>query len=169
MRICGLVGLLVMLAGFSAAQDTNFSTGPQYLLNGPPLFARSIATPSLSLSAPPPQRNSSEEAIPSTNTTSNEALPEFNGKADLLPVYYGDKNESVIEISSSEASNEATAPLPASITQTGVSAMVDMQILRQRGYGVMPSEVAAYWKAHKMHATHRYTNADIERLHAAAN
>ena len=42
--------LLVVLAGISFAQDTNFSAGPQYLITGgaSPLLLQSIATPSLS-------------------------------------------------------------------------------------------------------------------------
>jgi hypothetical protein len=41
--------LVVVLAGMSFAQDTNFSAGPQYLItNGSPLLLQPIATPSLS-------------------------------------------------------------------------------------------------------------------------
>ncbi|MGC2473400.1 MAG: hypothetical protein WA485_03635 [Candidatus Sulfotelmatobacter sp.] len=47
--------LVVSLAGLSFAQDTNFPAGPQYLVtSGSPMFLQSIATPSLSLSAPMP-------------------------------------------------------------------------------------------------------------------
>jgi hypothetical protein len=49
LRFCFLV---VVLAGMSFAQDTNFSAGPQYLItNGSPLLLQSIATPSLSFSS----------------------------------------------------------------------------------------------------------------------
>lgn len=48
---CLLVVLLV-LSGISAAQDTNFPVGPQYLITyGNPLFLHPIETPSLSLSS----------------------------------------------------------------------------------------------------------------------
>jgi hypothetical protein len=41
---------LLALVGFSFAQDTNFSAGPQYLVTtGSPMLLRPIATPSLSL------------------------------------------------------------------------------------------------------------------------
>ena len=41
---------LLALVGFSFAQDTNFSAGPQYLVTtGSPMLLRPIVTPSLSL------------------------------------------------------------------------------------------------------------------------
>jgi hypothetical protein len=49
LRFCFLV---VVLAGMSFAQDTNFSAGPQYLINNAsPLLLQSIATPSMSFSS----------------------------------------------------------------------------------------------------------------------
>jgi hypothetical protein len=51
-----LVSTLLILSseGIAFSQDTNFATGPQYLMNyGSPLLARSISTPSLSLAGPP--------------------------------------------------------------------------------------------------------------------
>ena len=45
--------LLFALMGIGAAQDTNFPAGPQYLITfDSPMFARPLATPSLSLNAP---------------------------------------------------------------------------------------------------------------------
>jgi hypothetical protein len=41
---------LLILAGISFAQDTNFPVGPQYLVTGNPMLLQPIATPSLSLS-----------------------------------------------------------------------------------------------------------------------
>lgn len=51
-----LLSLLVLsLSGLSFAQDTNFPTGPQYLVTGgSPMLLQSITTPSLSLNAPMP-------------------------------------------------------------------------------------------------------------------
>lgn len=44
--------LLLALAGTCFAQDTSFSTGPQYLItSGSPQFAKPIATPSLTFSS----------------------------------------------------------------------------------------------------------------------
>ena len=37
--------------------------------------------------------------------------------------------------------------------------------LREQGYGVTLAEVAAQWRAHRPHASRRYTNRDVERLH----
>ena len=62
MRFCGLLCFLFALAGFSAAQDSNFSVGPQYLTNyGSPMFLRPIATPTLSLGEGSPARLAAEE------------------------------------------------------------------------------------------------------------
>ena len=59
MRLRSLFLLLLILTGMSVAQDanqeTNFSAGPQYLItSNSPMFLRSIATPTLSLSTPVP-------------------------------------------------------------------------------------------------------------------
>src|SRR5437660_11261405 len=46
--------LLVLLAlGTAFGQDTNFAAGPEYLMQGSALFARSISTPSRSLTGRP--------------------------------------------------------------------------------------------------------------------
>ena len=51
MRLQPFLVLFVALVGISAAQETNFSVGPQYLITtGNALLLRPIATPSLSLS-----------------------------------------------------------------------------------------------------------------------
>jgi hypothetical protein len=71
---------------------------------------------------------------------------------------------SVVEISFAETST-ASRELPASILDTGVWQLTTAQALRERGYGVTLPEAAAYGKAHTGHASHVYTNADIDRLH----
>lgn len=39
MRLCGLVCFALVAVGMGAAQDSNFSAGPQYLMNyGSPMF-----------------------------------------------------------------------------------------------------------------------------------
>jgi hypothetical protein len=171
MRICGLLFLLFTFVGLSAAQDTNFSVGPQYLLNGPALFARPIATPSLSLSSPMPGAGPDFAANDRTNVRNApySSTPELEGQADLLPIYYGYPRVSVVEINFSEESREVFAALPASITNSGVTELVDAQVLRLRGYGITLPEASSYWKTHKASASHHYTNSDIERLHSAAN
>lgn len=64
MRQTLLFSLLVFAVPIFA-QDTNFPLGPQYLANGPSLFLRPIATPSLSFSS----------EIPSTYTETLEVAP----------------------------------------------------------------------------------------------
>src|SRR5258708_17688790 len=104
---------VLVLTTISAAQETNFAVGPQYLMtSGSPLFARSIATPSLSLG----------EATVSTGGASSAAspgdgviatTPGLQGQAAFCPIYYGVPRVSVIEISEPETSSRT---LPASIT-----------------------------------------------------
>jgi len=164
------------LAGACAAQDSNFSTGPQYLMNyGSPQFLHCIATPSLSLSAPPPNvsapatepATASEPSTPSAATASSEA----QRQPGLWSIYWGGpqasekvETSSVIEISGAEAPSN----LPASIVNVGVEVSTDAQSLRQQGYGVTVSEASSFWKTHKPHAPRVYTNRDIERLRSGA-
>lgn len=181
MRLATLFCSLLLMAGFTAAQDTNFSVGPQYLMtSGSPLFAQPIATPSLSLSTPPASLSASATEATSEPSSSSAGLP---SQPDLTRIYWGKpevaenaggnvaenasenatQNVSEIEITSAQP----TSPLPASILDTGVTAMTTVQALRQRGYGVPLGDTAAFWKSHKPHAIRVYTNADVQRLHAS--
>ena len=163
MRFAGSLCLLLALAGISAAQDTNFSTGPQYLITTPStMFLHSIATPSLSFgpaSAPAPQVTN-ETVIASQVVETPPTLP---NNADLARIYWGGRegggNSSEIEISATQSSLN----LPASIVDVGVTAMVGSQTLREEGYGISLADAAAFWKAHGGHASHTYTNKDVER------
>jgi hypothetical protein len=175
MRIFTLSCFLLFLTGYSAAQDTSFAAGPQYLLNGSPLLARSIATPSLSLDAPlppiAPTSIISPEAVTGVPYTTN---PLLEHQADLITIYYGVPNyyaasaASVVEISFPEGSAESFTGLPASIAENGVTELVDAQSLRLRGHGVTVAEAAAYWKHHTPPARRNFTNEDVKRLHAAS-
>ena len=159
---------LLLLVGVSAAQDSNFPDGPQYLMNyGSPLLARPIATPSLSLDSPVV----ASEMTPQDNVAAaeNEAVapvPEFLPQADLFPIYYGAPRVSFIEVSFREPGEKSAVlnPLPISFVETGVVELTDTQSLRLRGYGVTLPEAAAYWKAHHVSPPRVYTNADTERL-----
>ncbi|HLV86292.1 MAG TPA: hypothetical protein VKV39_04890 [Candidatus Sulfotelmatobacter sp.] len=62
-------------------------------------------------------------------------------------------------------SGQLPANLPASIMDPGVTGTANEQLLRERGYGAPLGDVAAYWKSHKGHALHIFTNSDLERLH----
>jgi|ERR1700678_2625463 len=166
--------LIVLSApGTAFAQDTNFATGPQYLMNsGSPMFAQSISTPSLTLASPPLEAGASNATGALSAGASDRDVPLPNPdalpKIDLFPIYYGQPSVSVIEISFSE-SQTPSASLPQSILDTGVSRIVTAEGLRARGYGVTLAEAAAYGKAHRVHATQVYTNADLVRLHGSGN
>jgi len=161
MRIRGALFLLLALSGFSAGQDTNFPVGPQYLMNyGSPLFARPIATPSLTFDTP---TQSAVAATPSSSSEAFATVPELEHQADLFPIYYGVPRVSVIEISYREPA-ERRPTLPLSIVNSGVAESTDAASLRVRGFGVTLGEAAGYWKINKAHARHLYTNEDIRRL-----
>jgi hypothetical protein len=168
MRLAILFCSLFALAGIGAAQDTNFSAGPQYLItSGSPTFLHSIATPSLSLEPSLPEVQSLPQIGPAVEEQPVVANPELPHGANLFPIYYGstmtETTTSVVEITSAELSPE----LPASITDTGVTGLTSAQSLRERGYGVPLGDTAAFWKAHKHPAAHVYSNADVQRLHAS--
>jgi hypothetical protein len=173
MRFACLLCLSMALAGVCAAQDsnqitrqdTNFSVGPQYLITSgfSPLFARPIATPSLSLGAPLPEIPNSPAIGPVIENQPIAANPELPRQPDLFPIYYGPPVTNVVEITSAEL----PPSLPASIVDTGVTGIADAQSLREQGYGVPLGDTAAFWKTHKSHASRVYTNADIQRLRSS--
>ena len=174
-----LSSVIFALAGAGVAQDSNFPTGPQYLMNyGSPMFLHSIATPSLSLSTPPPSVSSSAtEAVVASEASS--APLAFQSPAPLGRIYWGEpsKDEAGSETVSSEVNSganlieisgaEAPSNLPTSIVNVGVEETVDARALRQRGYGVTVAEAASFWKSHKPHAPRLYTNRDIDRVHGS--
>jgi hypothetical protein len=170
MRLACLFCSLMAVAGMSAAQDTNqatsqdttFSAGPQYLITSgfSQLFARPLATPSISLGAPLPEMQSLPAIGPTAENQPVAASSELPRQPDLFPIYYGPPATSVVEITSAEL----PPTLPASIVDTGVTGIADAQSLRERGYGLPLGDTAAYWKAHKPHASRVYTNADVQRL-----
>jgi hypothetical protein len=173
MRICRLLCFLLacLFLGFvvtSAAQEMNFSAGPQYLMtSGSPLFARSLETPSLSLATIPlatVATEPAENAASSPEYQQIEAVLEQQRQMALPSIYYGVPAPNVIDISFGDEES-ARAALPASITDTGVVNLTDTQVLQMRGYGITLSEAAAYWKSHKGHASRVYTNSDIASPH----
>src|SRR5208283_1987824 len=89
---CVLIVLSAM--GMAFAQDSNFATGPQYLMNyGSPLFAQPISTPSMSLAGPPIQVGAADATGVLSAGAGNQyvappsavALP----KIDFFPIFYG--------------------------------------------------------------------------------
>jgi hypothetical protein len=158
MRFSHLLLVLVALTGFSLAQDTNFSVGPQYLsITGPSIFLQPIATKSMSLDAPLPPVPSPREVGPPQPFVSNPVLA---GQADLFPIYYGYPPLPVIWLVGTQPEE-----LPASITAVSYIEFVDPQTLRERGIGVSVAEAAAFSKGHRSPALKVYTNDDLERFH----
>lgn len=167
--LCSMLFLLSSL-GIAFGQDTNFSSGPQYLMNGSPLFTRSISTPSIALTDPPLQIGASNATGVLITGAGNQAVQSPAADAlprtDLCPIYYGTRPRSVIEIILT--AEPSSVELPASIFDTGVSELITVQELRERGYGVTVVEGAAYGRAQARRAARVYTNADIDRLHSGS-
>jgi len=86
-----LVLFFLSLAGFSFAQDTTFSQGPQYLIvTGSPMFLRPIATPTLSFSSPISDPYNGTELSPShIASPTPRAANTFEGE-----VFWGERNPS---------------------------------------------------------------------------
>jgi hypothetical protein len=162
--------LVIFAAGTALSQEINFRSGPQYLMiAGSPIFARSISTPEISLNGPPLEvgaDNATALLIPGAQD--HTVLPPNPDKlpvVDLLPIYYGIRPVSDIEVSFAGASSETTSStLPASILDTGAGQTTTAQALRERGYGVSVAQAAAYAKAKLRPGTRIYTNGDIDRL-----
>src|ERR1700737_4560375 len=142
---------LLVLVGVSAAQDSNFPVGPQYLMNyGSPIFARPIATPSLSLDTPVVASETiSRGNVPAPDNEIVAAVSEVLSQVNLFPIYYGTPRVSVSELIFREPKEKSGSarPLPISLVESGVVEITDIQSLRLRGYGVTLPEAATYWKA----------------------
>lgn len=159
MRLTHLCFLFLVVTGiFAAAQDTNFSSGPQYLVTASSgSLLRPIATPTLFLDAPLPPVEPPLNFLPSVANQSSDSAPPPQIQLSLFPIFYGYPASSDIELTS-EVPREVPPSLGGFITIT------DAESLRARGYGMTLGAVAAYWKARKPHAPHVYTNADLLRL-----
>jgi hypothetical protein len=166
MRLITLLFLAV--STFGVAQDTNFPTGPQYLMNnGSPLLLHSIETPSLSLSTPlatapgaSPEQGSGEPRTP--------AFGELQTQAAIDRIYWGvptiaaenatpERSGGVVFISSRAASN-----LPSSVFDTGVTSIADADSVR--GRSVPLGDIARALKANRRPASHVFTNDNIGHL-----
>ena len=166
---------LLSTVAVAFGQDTNFPTGPQYLMNsesmrkGSRLFLHPISTPTMSLTDPPLEVGASNATGVLIAGAENQTLvppsPDALPNTDLFPIFYGEPAASTIEISfpSEPSANESPA-----IFDTGVWQITTAQALRERGYGISLVEGAAYGKSHARPATRLYTNADIDRLHSGS-
>jgi hypothetical protein len=170
MRVSSLCALLVLsTATFVTGQDTNFASGPQYLMNGSPLFARPVSTPSLSLAGPALDTGASNATEGLTVGADNQTTsPRPFTEPNLFPIYYGRPSTSVMEISFAETSFGSLTELPASILDIGVSQVTTLQALRERGYGKTLEGAAAHVKTNAGRAARVYTNADIDRLRSGS-
>ena len=149
--------LVLVLAGISSAQDTNFPAGPQYLINtNNSRFLRPIATPSMSLDAPLPGIPSLPQIGPEIADQPYVSTAEPVYAPDLFPIYYGSPEPAVIELT-----GNPPRELPANINDTGFIA-TDAPSLREFGYGATIGEAASFWKTHKGRAPRVYTNADVQ-------
>jgi hypothetical protein len=162
MRLFMVLVFALTLIGIGAAQDTDFSAGPQYLVTTDSTqFLRPISTPNISLDAGLPAIRPLPEIGPTVSDQPYVSNPALQNQANLFPIYYGYPMIMVVEVTSTETPRE----LPASITGVGYATLTDAETLRELGYGVTVGEAASYWKSHKSGSKHVYTNADIERLH----
>jgi hypothetical protein len=166
---CFCFFLAVAAISFAQNTDTNFPTGPQYLINrSSPLLLQSIETPTLSPLTPsaitpnaPAEEHSGE---PDTR-----AFGELQTQTQIDRVYWGVNPNGTPGLIPAENTQNSTEVEPASmvtsIFNAGVTRIASTESLRETGYGASLGQIAAYWKAHKLHATRVYTNADLARLH----
>jgi hypothetical protein len=162
------VGSFLALPAGVFAQDTSFNNGPQYLLLGAPMFARSISTPTYSLAGPPLETGASSATEGLQAGAETLSVPPPNSDAppsvDLFPIYYGNPAANAIEVSFS--SKTPSKPIPSSIANEGVEQIGDLKEFHERAFGRTLADAAKSSKGRTGHATRVYTNADIERLHA---
>ena len=189
---------LIVALGAAFAQDTNFASGPQYLMNqtsgyassysaisgsqqygpinygpadyGSTFFLRPISTPSLSFSTPPLEVGASNATGALIAGAENQVV--LPPQAIALPKFdlfpILYGQPAAQRIEISFSESSEASPLPSSIAEDGVVQMTTLHALQQRGYGVTVAQAAAYSKARAAHATRVYTNADIERLRSGS-
>ena len=86
-RLCVMLFVLSTL-GIAIGQDTNFPSGPQYLMNyGSPVFARSISTPSITLTDPPLQVGASNATGVLITAMSSKSEQARSGRTKTAPRY----------------------------------------------------------------------------------
>lgn len=151
-----LPSLFLLLSGIVAAQQTqtNFPVGPQYLVTEPNgSILQPLETPSTSPSQP------MGLVSPQTGESLSPYVPGVPGAANLGAIYWGQPN-SVVDVVEPPSSN----PLPPGYFNTGVQGIATDQLLRSEGYGMTLVQAAHFWRNHKLHATHVYTNDDLKHL-----
>jgi len=168
MRRYAYILIALALAGVVYAQDareTNFSSGPQYLIpSGSTLFLRPIATPSLNLNAPLPPLPELPRIGPAVENQPYVTTGGVSRQPDLLSIYYGYQPVSEIELS-----GEQPRELPESIStpkvfNPGVWGVVKAGPEIRFEPALPVAQAASLWKMHPLHASRVYTNSDLERL-----
>jgi hypothetical protein len=160
MRFSPAFLLVLLVAPMCSAQDTNFASGPNYLIaTSDTTFLHPIATPSMSLDAPLPAIPSPPEFGGGNADQSYVSNPEAERQPNLFAIYYGYPETPVIEL----AGTPDIEP-PPSMSDTGF-AVTDSATPGELGFGMPVGEAAAFWKTHKRAAPRVYTNADIQRFH----
>jgi hypothetical protein len=160
MRLAPVMGFILIIGGIAVAQqpETNFPVGPQYLITQPyPTILQPIATPSMAPS----------QASGVVSPQTGEAGPVMITIPAYPPsVYWGYPPSGEVDAVPEAASESAPEPrnLPENYVDTGVTAFATPTWLHQHDSGMSLAQAARYWKEHKPHATHVYTNQDIERL-----
>jgi hypothetical protein len=166
MRFLVGVGLFCAGAGFGSAraQDTNFSTGPQYLMTfGSRIFAQSIATPSLTWDNATPFGTTSSSITESAPEEFYQAVAsnlDAQRQTALMSIYYGPP--AAASAPPTEGSEEPTTGT--ATVEVGIASVPDAQTLRRRGYGVTLPEAASLLRTGAARANHVYTNDALERL-----
>jgi hypothetical protein len=160
MRFACLFSLILAVAGMAAAQqqETNFAVGPQYLITQPyPTILQPIATPSMEAWQQP------GVVSPETGVAGPVMI---NIPAYLPWVYWGYTPPGAVQLVPGPEPLAEPVPsgLPQGYINLGVTAIATPIWLHDHEYGMSLAQVAQYWKAQHLHATHVYTNADIERL-----
>lgn len=158
MRLACVIALTLTFAGLAAAQqpETNFPVGPQYLVTRPDAtMLQPIATPSYE------PWQASGVVSPQTG----EAGPVTITVPAYLPsIYWGYPSPGTVEVAPAAEPASMTNPLPADFVDVGVSAIAAPSWLNSHDDGMPLAQAARYWKAQHLHATHVYTNKDIERM-----
>jgi hypothetical protein len=156
MRLVHLLGFVLILGGVAVAQqpETNFPVGPQYLITQPyPNLLQPIATPSYAPWEP------TGVVSPQTGEAGPVMIPAY-----LPLIYWGYPPSGEVAVASESEAASAPRNLPEDYVDTGVSAFATPGWMHDHDYGMTLAQASRYWREHKLHATHIYTNQDIERL-----
>jgi hypothetical protein len=171
MRISFLSAVLFLSTiTLAFGQDTNFSAGPQYLLTGSPLFALSIATPTLAITGPPLETGADTATADLIAGAGNRTeVPQSPPPPNLYPIYYGEHWVREVEGNSAAPTSELPpTELYGNFLNTVVEEASIAQTLRARGNIVAFRASGAYTRARVLRLARVYTNSYINRLRAGS-